>query len=97
MDYPPLSEFIAPSEYATVAGSRLFEDFAPTRDKSMGNSSIFTYKAMAYENEGSTTERGALERFVPTLFGEIDLIQVMNLDRHPTYLIVLSSLRRHRC
>ncbi|KAJ7844552.1 hypothetical protein B0H13DRAFT_1908812 [Mycena leptocephala] len=75
MDYPPLSEFLDPTEYGTVASSRLFEDFAPTRDKSLGTSSIFTYKAMAHEYEGSTTERGTLEMFAPTLFGEIDLIQ----------------------
>jgi hypothetical protein len=76
MDYPPLSEFAGPTEHFTVANSRLFDDFGPTRDKTEGTASIFTYKAMKYEYEGSTFERGTLEKYYPTLFGEIDWVAV---------------------
>ncbi|KAJ6448871.1 hypothetical protein C8R47DRAFT_1228624 [Mycena vitilis] len=78
MDYPPLTDFTGDSEFFTLAGSRLFDDFAPTRDRSEGEASIFTYKAMAYENESTSRGRGSLDKYVATVFGEMDHIEGEN-------------------
>ncbi|KAJ7643144.1 hypothetical protein DFH06DRAFT_1333927 [Mycena polygramma] len=70
MDY-----FLGATDFFTMAGSRLFDDFAPTRDRSDGDASIFTYKAMAYETESTSRGRGSLDKYVATVFGEMDSIE----------------------
>ncbi|KAJ7601311.1 hypothetical protein DFH06DRAFT_1353402 [Mycena polygramma] len=78
MDELTLSALLQSSEYVKLAGSRLYDDFAPTRDRSDGSTSVFTYKSIKQEYAPSSRFKGALDKYVVMLFGEMDHVQGKN-------------------
>ncbi|KAJ6473621.1 hypothetical protein C8R47DRAFT_1221428 [Mycena vitilis] len=76
---PSLSDYLDSTAYLKIADSSLYDDYAPTRDRSEGPSgSIFTYKSMAYENAPTPGSRGSLDRYVAMVFGETVNIEGKN-------------------
>ncbi|KAJ7930751.1 hypothetical protein B0H13DRAFT_2309375 [Mycena leptocephala] len=66
-----LTRFCSPLVSGTLANGILYRDFAPTRDVSVGRSSSFTYKDCHTEFPPSSTVRGKIATYYPSVFGEI--------------------------
>ncbi|KAJ7120667.1 hypothetical protein C8R43DRAFT_959691 [Mycena crocata] len=67
--FPSLVEFTTGDEAFALASPG---SFAPTRDMSDGNQSMFTYKSTTEELGPTTARRGALALYMPSVFGEVD-------------------------
>ncbi|KAJ7677865.1 hypothetical protein DFH06DRAFT_1316660 [Mycena polygramma] len=71
MDIPSISHYLESEAYEKFADARLFDDYAPTRDRSESpTGSVFTYKSMAYENLPTPGSRGSLDLYTAMIFGE---------------------------
>ncbi|KAJ6461568.1 hypothetical protein C8R47DRAFT_1327396 [Mycena vitilis] len=67
------------SAYEKLADARLFNEYAPTRDRSEGpTGSVFTYKSMAYEDQPRPGARGSLDLYTPMIFGEAVELEGIN-------------------
>ncbi|KAJ7633387.1 hypothetical protein DFH06DRAFT_1328206 [Mycena polygramma] len=71
-----LTGLIDSSQYVTLAGSKLYDHFAPTRDRTEGTKSVFTYKSMLQDPPSAGIYRETLDKYVVTAFGEMDFIEV---------------------
>ncbi|KAJ6517477.1 hypothetical protein C8R47DRAFT_1205699 [Mycena vitilis] len=82
MDAPlDLTGLIDSSQYVTLAGSKLYDHFAPTRDRTEGTTSIFTYKSLLQDPPSAGIYRETLDKYVVTAFGEMDFIEGKNPAR----------------
>ncbi|KAJ7921241.1 hypothetical protein B0H13DRAFT_2318595 [Mycena leptocephala] len=67
----PLTRFAWPGKAGTLASGTPHEDFAPTRDASVGTGSSFTYKDCTLEFPPSELARGTVATYYPSVFGEV--------------------------
>jgi hypothetical protein len=87
-----LTRFCSPLVSGTLANGILYRDFAPTRDVSVGRSSSFTYKDCHTEFPPSSTVRGKIATYYPSVFGEIVWLETVSDMFHT----VLFSPQRQR-
>jgi hypothetical protein len=71
-----LREFATGSDPSALGYSKPMQDFVPTRDRSGGGLSHFSYKITAEEMSPIPEKRGQLIQYCPYLFGQIEWIGV---------------------
>ncbi|KAJ7462913.1 hypothetical protein FB451DRAFT_1180555 [Mycena latifolia] len=71
-----MSFYLDPSDICSLTNGKLGRDFEPTRDETWGSrlGARFSYKDCRIEVHGDERERGRLELYYPTLFGEIEWV-----------------------
>ncbi|KAJ7154978.1 hypothetical protein C8R43DRAFT_949940 [Mycena crocata] len=65
---------------------KLYEEFAPTRDRTFLDSDLFSYKDCRHETLGSPSHRGYQAAYNPWVFGEIDWVgELASLIPYPPH------------
>ena len=60
----------------SLAFSQYLRDYQATRDRSVATGALFTFKDMAVDavQAATPTRRGVLQRYLTTVFGEVDVV-----------------------